>query len=196
LRPGDRLSRAEFHRRYERSALKKAELVEGVVHVPSPARLEHGDAHLLVATWIGTYRARTPGTLAYSEATLVLDDENEVQPDAILARTGGGLQARPDGYLTGAPDLVVEVALSSTSYDLGGKREVYRRHGVCEYLVLALGERRLHAFELRDGRHVARSAGVWRSSVFPGLDLDVAAVLRGDAAGVLACLERGLGSRP
>jgi hypothetical protein len=37
LENGDRLTRAEFERRYETMPhLKKAELIEGVVHVPSP----------------------------------------------------------------------------------------------------------------------------------------------------------------
>jgi len=42
LQPGDRLNRAEFERRYHAMPdCKKAELIEGVVYVPSPARLRH-----------------------------------------------------------------------------------------------------------------------------------------------------------
>jgi hypothetical protein len=37
LEPGDRLTRAEFERRYEpMPQLKKAELIEGEVYMPSP----------------------------------------------------------------------------------------------------------------------------------------------------------------
>jgi hypothetical protein len=44
LENGDRLTRAEFERRYEAMPhLKKAELIEGVVYVPSPVRhRQHG----------------------------------------------------------------------------------------------------------------------------------------------------------
>ena len=44
LEPGDRLSRAEFERRYDAMPnLKKAELIEGVVYMPSPVRVRrHG----------------------------------------------------------------------------------------------------------------------------------------------------------
>src|SRR5947208_960339 len=38
LEPGDRLSREEFERRYERMPdVQKAELIEGIVYLPSPA---------------------------------------------------------------------------------------------------------------------------------------------------------------
>ena len=44
LEPGDRLTRAEFERRYEAMPeLRKAELIEGVVYMPSPVRYRcHG----------------------------------------------------------------------------------------------------------------------------------------------------------
>jgi uncharacterized protein YktB (UPF0637 family) len=41
LEAGDRLSRDEFERRYERlPCLKKAELIEGIVYMPSPVRVK------------------------------------------------------------------------------------------------------------------------------------------------------------
>ena len=60
LESGDRLTRAEFHRRYcDRPDIKHAELVEGVVYVGSPVRLDvHGQPHADVITWLGTYRAQ------------------------------------------------------------------------------------------------------------------------------------------
>jgi hypothetical protein len=48
LKDGDRLTREEFERRYDAMPdLKKAELIEGVVHVASPVRQrEHGRTHV------------------------------------------------------------------------------------------------------------------------------------------------------
>ena len=41
LESGDRLTRAEFERRYSaRPDIKKAELIEGVVYVATPVRIE------------------------------------------------------------------------------------------------------------------------------------------------------------
>ncbi len=66
LEPGDRLTRAEFERRYAAMPLvKKAELIEGVVYMPSPVRVQrHGHPHLHLGTWLGVYESGTPGVLA------------------------------------------------------------------------------------------------------------------------------------
>ena len=60
LEPGDRLSRAEFERRYEAMPeLKKAELIEGVVYMPSPVRLRrHGRPHAHLDHLVGNATSR------------------------------------------------------------------------------------------------------------------------------------------
>lgn len=75
LRAGDRLTRAEFERRYAAMPhVKKAELIEGVVYLPSPVTQEdHGAPHFDVITWLGVYRAGTPGVEGGDNATLRLD---------------------------------------------------------------------------------------------------------------------------
>jgi hypothetical protein len=57
LEGGDRLSRAEFERRYQgMPEVKKAELIEGVVYVASPLRYrQHGRPHRDIMTWLGVY---------------------------------------------------------------------------------------------------------------------------------------------
>src|SRR5436189_3882496 len=86
LQNGDRLTRAEFERRYDAMPhLKKAELIEGVVYVPSPVRIDaHAEPHGLVVTWLGVYRAATPGVQFGDNPTVRLDLDNEPQPDALL----------------------------------------------------------------------------------------------------------------
>ena len=65
LEQGDHLTRAEFERRYEAMPnLKKAELIEGVVFMPSPVRVRrHGRPSRHLSAWLGTYEAATPGVL-------------------------------------------------------------------------------------------------------------------------------------
>ena len=55
LESGDRLTRAEFERRYEAMPeLKKAELIEGVVYVSSPVRFDrHSEQHGDIASGPG-----------------------------------------------------------------------------------------------------------------------------------------------
>ena len=197
LESGDRLTRAEFHRRYlARPDIKKAELVEGVVYVASPVRSDvHGEPHARVMGWLYSFRLRTPGVRLSDNATVRLDADNEVQPDASLWRDEpDGPQLTGDGYIDGAPQLVVEVAASSASYDLHGKLRAYRRNGVREYVVWRVLDRAIDWFRLREGEYVKVEPGmdgVIESEAFPGLRLHVAKLLAGDDdAGVVAELDR------
>jgi Uma2 family endonuclease len=192
LESGDRLTRAEFHRRYsKRPDLKKAELVEGVVYVASPVRFDvHGEPHGEVTAWLGTYRARVPGVRVGNNATVFLDADNEVQPDVCLWREeSGGPRLTEDGYIEGPPQLVVEVAASSASYDLHDKLRAYRRSGVREYVVWRVLDGALDWFRLREGEYVRiepDARGIIESEVFPGLRLHVEKLLARHLAGVLA----------
>lgn len=202
LEAGDRLSRDEFESRYERMPqLKKVELIEGIVYMPSPVRVQHhAIPHLRLATWLGVYAAETPGVDCADNSTVRLDLDNEPQPDLVLlkhASAGGQARISADDYIEGAPELVVEIAGSSRAYDLHQKKGAYRRNGVREYLAWVTGEQRLIWWELRgaDYQEIApTSDGLLRSGVFPGLWLDTAALLRGDMQAVLAALRRGLDS--
>ncbi len=99
--------------------------------------------------------------------------------------------------MTGAPELVAEIAASSASYDLHDKLNAYRRNGVREYVVWRVWDGAVDWFVLRAGRFEKLSPssdGIYRSETFPGLWLDAAAVMRGDAARVLQVVQQGLAS--
>jgi Uma2 family endonuclease len=202
LENGDMLTRAEFERRYEAMPwLKKAELVEGVVYMGSPVRSEvHAEPHAAIIGWLIVYRAATPGVKVADNGTLRIDADNELQPDAMLrinSRAGGTSHISADDYVEGAPELVIEVAASSASFDLRDKRTVYRRNGVREYIVWQIYDQKVDWWALREGAYQplqADEAGVLRSEVFPGLWLDVPALLADDMAKVLATLQQGLAS--
>ncbi len=201
LENGDRLTRDEFERRYDAMPhLKKAELIEGVVHVPSPVSVLHGEPHAIVTTWVGVYMASTRGTREGDNTSLRLDLDNMPQPDVFLRidpERGGQSRTSEDHYVEGAPELIAEVAASSASYDLHAKLHVYRRNGVREYIVWRTFDAEIDWFVL-EGSAYRRLApdplGVLKSRVFPGLWLEPAALLRGDAAKVLAVLGDGLRS--
>jgi Uma2 family endonuclease len=195
LESGDRLTRKEFHRRYcARPDIKKADLVEGVVYVASPTRfVQHDEPQGIAVMWIEVYAAKTPGVRAGIQATIMLSDTSEVQPDGLLFRVDppGNARITEDGYIEGAPELIVEVAASSASYDLHDKMDAYRRAGVLEYIAWQVLEKRIDWFRLRDGAYVLLKpdeSGVIESEVFPGLRLPVAAMLAGDRAAVLGAL--------
>jgi Uma2 family endonuclease len=195
LEPGDRLSREEFERRYERMPnVKKAELIEGIVYMPSPIRAaNHAIPQACLATWLGVYVSETPGVQCAFTPTVRLDLDNEPQPDLVLFI----LPEKGDDYIEGAPELVVEIVGSSSAYDLHQKKGAYRRNGVREYLAWITAERRLVWWELRDGEYqeiAPSAAGLLKSGVFPGLWLDTPALLQGDKKKMLDVLRQGLNS--
>ena len=202
LEPGDRLAREEFEKRYEQMRhLKKAELIEGTVYMPSPVRArKHALPHGQLALWLGHYAAETPGVETGDNPTVRLDPENEPQPDLVLMKTaarGGQARISADDYIEGAPELAVEIVGSSRAYDLHQKKGAYLRNGVREYLVWITPEQRLLWWEWRTGEYheiPAAAEGWLKSRAFPGLWLDAPALLRGDMKAVLSALQRGLAS--
>jgi Uma2 family endonuclease len=190
LESGDRLSREEFHRRYCALPNLRAELVEGVVYVTSPVRALHGEPHGDMVAWMVVYRRTHEGVRFGDNVTVRLDGKNEVQPDAFLWREEpGGPYLDSDGYVAGAPQLVVEIAASSASYDLHDKKEAYRRNGVREYLVWRVLNQALDWFRLENGEYglvQPDAQGIIESTAFPGLRLAVVKLLAGDLPGVLA----------
>ena len=99
--------------------------------------------------------------------------------------------------MTGAPELVIEVAHSSKAFDLGAKKADYERAGVCEYVVVAIKPDQVHWFIRRNGRFeplLPGPDGIFRSEVFPGLWLDPQAFYAGNLKRLIEVLELGLAS--
>ena len=202
MQSGDRLSRAEFERRYAAATdVNKADLIEGIVYLASPLRhRQHGKPHSRVITWLGIYQALTPGVDLSDAPTVRLDLDNEPQPDAVLfieAAAGGQTRISADDYIEGSPELIVEIAASSAAIDRGTKKQVYRRNGVREYVIWQVYDNQLEWFGLTDGEYQLLSPdgdGILRSQVFPGLWLAVDALLSHRMAQVLEVLQVGLAS--
>ncbi len=197
LREGDRLMREEFLRRWEAMPeLKHAELIDGIVYMPSPVSTAHGDRHFAVAGWLFHYTASTPGCRAGAESTWLMR-RDAPQPDValrILPEYGG--QSREEGlYCADAPELIAEVCQSSASRDLGPKLRLYEAAGVREYLTVLIQEGQIIWRELAGDRYrriAPQDDGTMRSRMFSGLWLDPAALLTGDAARLLVVLDQGL----
>jgi Uma2 family endonuclease len=202
LENGQRLTRDEFERRYDAMPdLKKAELIEGVVYVPSPvSHRSHGMQHAYLTFWLCAYKANTAGTEVGDNSSVRLDLANMPQPDCSLfiqPDHGGRVRIGEEGYIEGAPELAAEVAATSASYDLGVKKDAYLRHGVLEYVVWKVLEAKIDWFVSEKGQFKSLDPGddrIFRSLVFPGLWLDPSALLRGDLSAVIAALQRGLDS--
>ena len=200
LENGDRLTRTEFERRYSAMPqVKKAELIEGIVHMASPVRArKHGKPHGAEMGWLFTYCQAMPNLELLDNASVRLDTDNEPQPDACLRieeEAGGNSRITEDDYIEGPPELIVEIAASTASYDLHDKKKAYRRNGVQEYLVWRVLDSQLDWFVLEDGAYVQLMAdddGITRSGVFPGLWLRVEDLFEGNLPGLVAGVNEGL----
>jgi Uma2 family endonuclease len=190
------MSRAEFHRAYERTPPGfKAELIGGTVYVASPLHPNHGNPHVRLSVVFGAYELKTPGVESSDNTTILLGDESEPQPDLylrILPEYGGQSRTTAKGYPEGAPELVAEVAHSRRAIDLHAKRQDYTRYGVREYLVLCLREQQLRWFDLAADRELEADAdGILRIRCFPGLWIDGEALLSKDWR-LMEVLQQGL----
>jgi Uma2 family endonuclease len=199
---GEHLDQPTFHERYEAMPPEtRAELVNGVVYMPSPLSYDHGEEDNDVGGWLFHYKVFTPGVCTPNNATVKLDRKGEPQPDCQLFipfELGGQVRIDEDGYITGAPELIVEIARSSRHYDLNQKKGDYERAVVVEYVVVELDPNRIHWF-IRRGDHFedlpAGPDGIYRSEVFPGLWLDPIALFSQDRRRLLRILKRGLATR-
>ncbi len=112
--------------------------------------------------------------------------------------TGRQSRINQDDYVEGAPELIIEIAASTASYDLHEKLKVYRRNQVQEYLVWRVYDRQFDWFTLQKGEYIQlepNTDDIVCSQVFPGLWLAKSALLAGDLAKVLAVLQQGLSSQ-
>ena len=159
----------------------------------------HGKPHANIIGWLTAYEVATPGVETLDNTTVRLDGDNQPQPDALLRiETGGQSSISEDDYVEGAPELIVEIAASTASYDLHEKLKVYRHHGVQEYIIWRVYDVQLDWFGLTDGEYLpleSHQNNIFCSQVFPGLWLDKNALLSGNLAEVLAVLQQGIASQ-
>jgi Uma2 family endonuclease len=200
LRPGERLKQPEFHRRYEAYPEDvKFELVGGIVYMASPLRRRHSSHDEELGFALGISRRGTPGTELLRNATMILGEESEPQPDLglrVLPEFGGRTQDTTDDYVEGSPEFLSEIAHATRAFDMNQKRADYQRAGVLEYLVVCVEDQELHWFNFKDRTVITPNRqGIYRSRVFPGLWIDGPALLALDSARVEEVVRKGLTGR-
>ena len=194
---GDWLDQPTFHARYEAMPPgTRAELINGVVYMPSPVGRPHSREHMATSAWLNDYLANTSGVEGLENVFTPLGLKSEPQPDLMLRVLPkcGGRTRDEGGIIAGIPELLVEISHASRYTDLGPKLEDYERVGVQEYVVRALEPDAVHWLVLRNGRFAVLPPGpdgIFRSEVFPGLWLDPQALLRSDRRRLRAVVDLG-----
>lgn len=201
LHNGDAMTQEEFHDAYESMPEDyRAELIGGIVFEPSPLGLEHGYADSRFAYLLEHYAARTIGVRCALNASVIMSDEDEVQPDVLLRiEPEYGGQSRNKNaktinahYLKGTPELAAEIAHSSRAIDLHLKKERYLLAGVGEYVVVCLEPAKVYWFD-RSGKEVRPDRkGIFKSKILPGLWIDFKALFDLDYDSSMAALNQGM----
>ncbi|MDB5387486.1 MAG: hypothetical protein JWM11_3132 [Planctomycetaceae bacterium] len=196
LRDGDRLSQPEFHQRYELGTDGlQYELLNGVVSMTPAERRQHGRYGYLMTLVLGHYEEHTPGIVGGQNSTLILDESNELQPDLhlrILDEYQGSSKIDAADYLTGSPELVIEIAYSSLKADLTVKRDIYREQGVREYLVVCVEPAEFRWFVWPEGERTIDADGILRSVAFSGLWIDSHALFQEQVTAMIKTCQAGL----
>ena len=197
---GMRLELDEFIARWEALPdLKFAELIDGIVFVPPPRSIEHGQRASILNWWLFLYVEDKRGCDALSNVTCTMLGQSP-QPDVLLRLTEefGGKSIDKGYLLDGAPELVVDICETSTEIEFGPKLALYQRAGVREYITIqTLPPPRIVWRVLVDGSYreiQPDGQGILRSQCFPGLWLDTEALWAGDRKRMRDTLNAGLDS--
>ena len=196
---GDRLTRAEFERRYsampksrKQNLLKGSFICRRPLLTTTPARIS-----ISSRCW-ASIALRRPGCKAATTERYVSTWKTNLSRTPFFASCRSAADSRARRRVRGR-------CARTDCRDLGQQRQLrsarqasrvpaewrVRVHGMAS---LGLGHRLVCVREDRFERLLPTAEGHYRSEVFPGLWLNAAALLRGDVAQVLAVLQQGIAS--
>jgi Uma2 family endonuclease len=155
------------------------EIIAGELIVSSaPVPIHQEVAGTLFASFRDAVRGRELGKVYFAPVDVRLSKHNVVEPDLVYVSRERRHIVGPK-FIDGAPDLLVEILSPSTlKRDREAKMRLYERFGVLEYWMVDPIARTVVAVALVDGRYepLPEVGGVIRSTVIPGLAIEVAAL--------------------
>jgi Uma2 family endonuclease len=172
----ERMTAEEFFR--DAPEDRKAELIDGVMIVPSPATTTHERLQgFLFALLRGYAEEHDLGEVLGSRTAVALAEDQAPEPD-ILFVAKERLAILQEKGVIGAPDLVVEILSASTQrYDRGPKFRAYAHAGVRElWLIDPYGPEGTEFFQRREQELVQMkpdAQGIFRSVALPGFWIEV-----------------------
>ena len=137
--PMKRWKRVEYERLVDRGIFEpgdRIELIDGLLLVSEPQSSFHYTAIQLVERVLS--RAFGDGWTVRTQAPIALDDASEPEPDVAVVR--GEIRDYATSH-PADPVLVVEVAVSSLTFDREHKASLYARAGRPEYWMVNLVDR-------------------------------------------------------
>ena len=174
--PGDRMTVEEFFRVAPED--RKAELIDGVIVMPSPAFDLHENVQGLLFSVLRLYAESGDfGIVRGSRTALKMGIEyHAYEPDILFVSRARADIVKEEGVF-GAPDLVIEILSRGTkTIDRGLKRRVYGAAGVAELWLIDPESEKASRFYQRltpksEMIEVKFVDGVLRSTTVPGFFL-------------------------
>lgn len=145
---------------------QRYEIVQGVlVMSPAPEPSHQGIAGKIYRYLCSQILDRGRGLVFTSPIDVVLSSSTTTQPDVVVLLKEH-LERLQQKYITGAPDLVVEViSPGSQTHDRLVKYGIYEKAGVPEYWLVNAVEQTIEVFVLNAGEY--RSTGIFHSEDLP-----------------------------
>lgn len=172
----ERITAEEFFR--DAPEERKAELIDGVMVMPSPALVTHERLQRFLLTLLTLFvEEHNLGEVLGSRTAVALDRLNAPEPDILFVARARANMIREKGVF-GAPDLVIEILSAGTARnDRGPKFAAYERAGVRElWLIDPYGPAGTEFYHWTNGRFQrvdADAGGILRSAAVAGFWLDV-----------------------
>ena len=174
----------------------KAELIDGVMIVHSPASLRHDDIGGFLRTLMRCYTANNDlGRVLGPDGLVRIKKGRRVGPDLFFLSKDRVPVPLPKEY-KGVPDLILEVlSPSNRDDDLEDKRPCYREAGVKEIWFVDPEEQQIIVDRRRGRRYVTATVGTGRveSSAVPGFWIEAEWLWSDPLPNEMQCLRDILG---
>jgi Uma2 family endonuclease len=134
-----------------------AELIDNVIYMsPSPISKHQVILNKINVQFYNHLAKNNAGIVYVSPLDVYLDEKsNAVQPDLSVVLNEGNARVDENGYINGAPDLIVEIlSPGNAQHDLVSKKELYERFGVKEYWIVDPETRKAQGFQFQKGKYI------------------------------------------
>ena len=145
------------------------EVIDNILYMSPAPKYTHQRLVFLFARKIADFvELENIGEVFISPVDVYLEHLlSAVQPDIAFISNANTDILKDDGYVHGAPDLIIEVLSDDIKRDKVKKKSLYERAGVKEYIIASHKTRKIECFVLNDGRYTLAYSdeGVFKSAL-------------------------------
>lgn len=145
------------------------EVIDNVLYMLPAPKYNHQSMVGLLARRIGNFLEKSNiGEVLISPFDVYFEELlSAVQPDLLVLLNKNRDILKQDGYIHGAPDIIIEVLSKDKKRDLVKKKSLYERAGVTEYFTVNPENREINSWILKENKYELQYAdmGKFKSSV-------------------------------